>query len=166
MASLDTLAPPFKVKAALLHERILRDGLPFVLFEARRSFSKQHGYYLKGRRLNADGSYTKIGQTVTNAKPGESAHQWGLAADFVLDVNHPWWEGAAPTGPWDAGEASRPMPILAWQKFGRLARESGLIWGGDWASFKDLPHVELPDWKRSRPANWAVFAQNEIAAGR
>lgn len=29
--------------------------------------------------------------------------------------------------------------------FGALARECNLVWGGDWESFKDYPHLELPE---------------------
>jgi peptidoglycan L-alanyl-D-glutamate endopeptidase CwlK len=28
-----------------------------------------------------------------------------------------------------------------------IARASGLVWGGDWKSIKDMPHVELPGFK-------------------
>lgn len=27
---------------------------------------------------------------------------------------------------------------------GRTAKIAGLIWGGDWEKFRDMPHVELP----------------------
>lgn len=30
---------------------------------------------------------------------------------------------------------------------GAAAKARGLKWGGDWQSFKDLPHVELPNWR-------------------
>ena len=30
---------------------------------------------------------------------------------------------------------------------GTLARERGLVWGGDWKAFRDYPHVELPEKK-------------------
>lgn len=29
-----------------------------------------------------------------------------------------------------------------------VARASGLVWGGDWKSIKDMPHVELPGWTK------------------
>lgn len=33
------------------------------------------------------------------------------------------------------------------RQMGALAKEHGLKWGGDWLRRKDLPHVEVPDWK-------------------
>lgn len=31
-----------------------------------------------------------------------------------------------------------------WQTLGDLAHQVGLKWGGDWVSFYDAPHLELP----------------------
>jgi peptidoglycan L-alanyl-D-glutamate endopeptidase CwlK len=31
-----------------------------------------------------------------------------------------------------------------------IARAAGLTWGGDWKSFKDMPHVEMPDWRKAK----------------
>ncbi len=28
-----------------------------------------------------------------------------------------------------------------------MKRELNITWGGDWKTFKDYPHFELPDWK-------------------
>ncbi len=30
---------------------------------------------------------------------------------------------------------------------GSAAKAHGLVWGGDWTGLKDLPHVELPNWR-------------------
>jgi len=67
---------------------------------------------------------------VTRARPGQSPHNWGLAADFCFEGPQPY-----------AGD---------WETFGRLAKEAGLAWGGGWLVFKDRPHVELPNWKQYR----------------
>lgn len=31
--------------------------------------------------------------------------------------------------------------------FGQFAQEQGFNWGGAWSSFKDYPHVEVPNWR-------------------
>lgn len=160
----DTLADPFAKKIRLMQERLERDGLPFVLFETRRPFSRQRGLFLQGRVLK-NGRFVKVGKTVTNADAGQSPHQWGLAADFVLDVKSAWWGGQKPTGAWDTGSNDRPLPKLAWEKLGRVAKETGLIWGGSWATFKDLPHVEMPEWRAYRPKDWQSHVEKEILAG-
>lgn len=40
----------------------------------------------------------------------------------------------------------------AYQQIGAVARAHGLVWGGDWRSFKDYGHVEVPDWRDRAPA--------------
>lgn len=70
----------------------------------------------------------------SKARFGESPHNFkpSLAVDFFRLTL--------------AGGASfdRPWFIAV---LGPAARGAGLEWGGDWRSFKDYPHVEVPDWK-------------------
>lgn len=163
--ALSALQEPFKGRALLLAERIERAGLPLVLFEGVRSFTRQRDLYAKGRIRDAKGVWRIVDQkqVVTKALPGQGAHNWGLATDFVLDVNHAWWGSARPKGPWDQGSAERPLPKLAWEKYGRLVRETELRWGGDWGW--DLPHCELPDWRNLRPKDWVRVVEQKLAAG-
>jgi hypothetical protein len=30
---------------------------------------------------------------------------------------------------------------------GRIGKECGLVWGGDWKKIKDMPHFELSTWR-------------------
>lgn len=165
------LQEPFQARVRLLMERMERDGLPFLLFEARRSFTRQQDLYAKGRTRDASGVWrvTDAKRVVTKALPGDGAHNWGLAVDFVLDTQSLWWGGSRPTGPWDNGKDAqgrpvRPIVTLAWQKYGRAVREAGLKWGGDWGW--DLPHAEMPDWRSCRPKDWRLVVRTELAAGR
>lgn len=64
---------------------------------------------------------TRPGPIVTNAKPGQSKHN---------------------RNPAEATDWSYPIRFKA--TFGKLAREVGLRWGGDFKSINDPPHVELP----------------------
>lgn len=162
---LDALAEPFRAKARLLQDRIERDGLPFVLFEARRTFTRQAELYAQGRIRDEKGVWRVIGGISTKAMPGQSPHNWGYAVDFVLDPAHSWWGSTRPKGPWDLGDKDRPLPKLAWERYGRLVRETGLRAGMDW-TWKDWPHAELPGWEKYRPKDWPVAAQREIEAGR
>lgn len=34
-----------------------------------------------------------------------------------------------------------------YQPLGDIAKRYNLEWGGDWKSFKDMPHIEIPDYK-------------------
>lgn len=66
----------------------------------------------------------------------KSSHQYGLAVDVV---------------PFAAGKPRWEIAEADWQRLGRLAREFGLVWGGDWSGFRDRPHVE---WPRSDRATY------------
>jgi peptidoglycan L-alanyl-D-glutamate endopeptidase CwlK len=87
---------------------------------------------------------TKPGAIVTNcdgviklsnhqAKRGES--RWagfGAAADltFADDAGRPTWVDTA-------------TYKLPWRLFGTIAKAQQLVWGGDWPTMTDRPHVEL-----------------------
>lgn len=90
-----------------------------------RSFREQAGLYFQGR------TNTK-GPIVTNAPPGFSAHNFGLAVDFVRMV------GVTPS--W----AEKDYDVL-----GEEAEKAGLVWGGSWQR-PDRPHVQWPGYVSSR----------------
>jgi peptidoglycan L-alanyl-D-glutamate endopeptidase CwlK len=163
---LEQLADPFKGKAVRLVELIAREGIPFRVFETRRSFTRSQELFMQGRTY-VQGVVKVTGPIVTNARPGSSPHNWGLAVDCVLvtDPQHAWWAGEAlPKGPWDTGHADHIA--LAWQRYGRCVRACDLIWGGDWNGFKDYPHAEVKQWDTYRPDNWQDVVSRELSAGR
>jgi len=100
-----------------------------------RTFEEQQALYDQGR--------TKPGQKVTNAKPGQSYHNYGLAIDVALliDGKELSWD----TGKdWDGDKQSDWMEVVA------AFKKAGFAWGGDWRTFKDMPHFEMTfghDWR-------------------
>lgn len=99
-------------------------GVPFRIFETYRSPERQKQLYDQGR-INQ-------GKIVTNARPWESAHQYGLAADFVPYVRA-GKPGTSGNGKWDWEAASdRDWGFLA-----SCAAEVGLSVPIVW----DRPHV-------------------------
>ena len=68
------------------------------------------------------------GKHVTKAGPGESWHQYALAADCVPVVG-----GKAV---WDADDPR-------WEFYGQAAIHLGMVWAGQWPGFKEMPHVQL-----------------------
>ncbi len=67
---------------------------------------------------------------VTKAKTAEASwHGYGLAVDVIHEKL--LWNASAG---W-------------WQKVADIFKSHGLDWGGDWVSFKDLPHFQ---WGRCR----------------
>jgi peptidoglycan L-alanyl-D-glutamate endopeptidase CwlK len=91
-----------------------------------RTFKEQNDLYAKGRTLP--------GQKVTNAKGGESYHNYGLAIDFVIINN-----GQAV---WSRGEDFDGDKIPDWMEVVKIFKKYGWKWGGDFKSIKDYPHVE------------------------
>jgi hypothetical protein len=166
--SFDTLAEPFKSKVEGLDRKLKEENLPLTIFETRRDFKRQAELFGKGRTL-VEGlmKVTEPEKVVTMARAGVSAHNWGLAADFVLDVNHKYWDSWVdkPANPWDSGYSTgkppKPSVIAVWHKFGELVAWCDLEWGGSW-KFKDLPHVEVKNWKSYRPSNWVEIVEREM----
>lgn len=81
-----------------------------------RSFEEQDTLYAKGR--------TAPGPKVTNARGGESEHNWRIAFDCVPLVNG----------------VTVYDDYQLWAKMEQIALDIGLERGGAWASFPDLPH--------------------------
>lgn len=86
-----------------------------------RSFKEQNDLYAQGR--------TKAGNVITNAKGGYSQHNFGIAIDFCKNTK----AGAFSDSVW-------------YNKVAKIAKSVGLGWGGDWKSFKDMPHLYLKTW--------------------
>lgn len=91
-------------------------GIVIRVSQGMRTFKEQQALYDLGR--------TKAGKVVTNAKPGSSFHQYGLAVDLVEIIN----------GGVDWGfDMAKLVPY---------ADKYGIEWGGNWHSFKDYPHFQ------------------------
>lgn len=90
-----------------------------------RSNDEQAALYAQGR--------TAPGKRVTNAPPGKSAHNYGLALDVVPMVNgKPDWDGSHPV----------------WQTIGDIGIECGLQWAGSPGfPFHELAHFQHPKWR-------------------
>lgn len=66
---------------------------------------------------------------MTNAKPGQSYHNFGLAIDFFTVS--------------DDGKKANWTVNSKWQRVAAIGKDLGFKWGGDWSSFKDYPHLEM-----------------------
>ena len=83
-----------------------------------RTFAEQDALYSQGRNGNS-------GSIVTNAKGGQSYHNYGVAFDIVNidgnDINY----------------------NFDWQQVSDIGKECGFEWGGDWVSIPDRPHFQI-----------------------
>ncbi len=135
MASkLDGLHPKLVEKLQRLIAAMTALGYPMQIVQGLRTAEYQQGLYAQGR--------TKPGKIVTNCDgiKLKSNHQaasdgFGHAADlaFVDDPRTPANET------WNEELWQRVGPA-----YGACAKAVGLVWGGDWKSIVDRPHVELP----------------------
>ena len=81
MRDVKQLHPELQEKLALLQKKALEAGIKIKFAECLRTVVEQEALYAKGR--------TTSGHIVTNARGGSyaSMHQWGVAADFYLDMD-------------------------------------------------------------------------------
>lgn len=127
------------------NEKILVGINPFVAQRVRmliaKSYQEAHEIQLtrgfatlqEQADLYAQGR-TKPGKIVTNAKPGRSYHNYGLAVDFaILKDGVPVWDSKV-----DVDEDQIPD----YEEVGEFAEGVGLEWGGRFKSIVDLPHVQ------------------------
>ena len=92
-----------------------------------RTFAEQDALYAQGR--------TKPGPKVTNAKGGQSIHNYGLAVDIVLIVD-------GKVASWDTKKDFDKDSQSDWMEVVSEFKKAGWVWGGDWRTFKDMPHFE------------------------
>jgi peptidoglycan L-alanyl-D-glutamate endopeptidase CwlK len=95
-----------------------KDGIDILITSTWRDNESQNALYAQGR--------TKPGKKVTNAKAGQSFHNYKLAFDFVPIVN-----GKAQ---WN--------DLATFKRAGAIGERLGLDWAGRWVSFKELAHLQ------------------------
>lgn len=94
--------------------------LSVILTQGLRTHAEQDALYAQGR--------SKPGKVVTNAKGGQSMHNYGLAFDVAF-------RDAKGKIDWD--------DLTPFRQFAAIAKANGLAWGGDWRR-PDYPHFEAP----------------------
>lgn len=127
------LLPELAEKAREHLRRCAEKQIAVALTSGWRSPQEQMALYEKGREINSAGVWHVIDPrlVVTNAMPSQAPHCRGAAYDMVPIVN----EKAA----WDR--------LDLFQAIADCAHDLGLVWGGSWTRFKDMPHFELPYWR-------------------
>jgi len=105
----------------LARQLLFGSPVPLVIVQSFRSSAEQARLYSQGR--------TTPGAIVTNARPGSSYHEYGLAFDVaILDGN---------------GKPTWPNNAALWNTIGEYGEELGLTWGGRFTNLKDYGHFEL-----------------------
>lgn len=122
------LHPDVIEKAELVKQIAADQGILIRYTDGYRSFNSQDEIFEQGR--------TAPGPVVTNARSGESYHNFGLAIDFVLIDAH----GNAQ---WNLERDANGNGVSDWEDVGNIAKSVGFTWGGDWEAFADKPHLQL-----------------------
>ena len=79
---------------------------------------------------------------VTNAKGGQSIHNYGLAFDIVMLYDNDG-NGTFEEASWSMIKDFDKDSKADWMEVTNLFKSRGWEWGGDWKSFKDAPHFQL-----------------------
>jgi len=125
--SLNALHPDIRPLAEEFERECKSNGVDFIFTCTHRTYEEQDELFAQGR--------TKPGKIVTNAKAGESKHNFyldGIPASKAFDVV-PMRNGKPV---WDAED-----PV--WQTIGEIGEACGLKWAGRWKKFKEYPHFEI-----------------------
>jgi peptidoglycan L-alanyl-D-glutamate endopeptidase CwlK len=101
---------------------VLAAGITARIISGTRTYEEQNALYRKGR-------YGNPGPRVTNARGGQSNHNFGIAWDI---------------GIFEGGAYLRESPLYdEAAQAGLAAGIAGMEWGGDWTGFVDRPHYQL-----------------------
>lgn len=112
------LDPRVEALSQELIRRAAAEGITIKVISGWISPEDQERRYAQGR--------TQPGKKITNSRAGKSNHNYGYAFDVGVFVN----------GRYVHDEAKL-------KRVGELGEQLGLIWGGRWTTFRDLPHFEL-----------------------
>lgn len=142
LAIIDGLHPDIRLAAlnAMTEcECELKGRAEVVLVYGFRSFALQADLYNKGRTVvNPDGRKPgkPLGNIITNAKAGQSIHNYALAVDFCLLIDGKLYK-------WDNITDYDGDGVADWMEVVRIFKKHGWEWGGDWKTFKDEPHFQF-----------------------
>lgn len=116
-------------------DKILTGRAKVRITQGLRTFAEQNALYEQGR--------TTPGSKVTNAKGGQSIHNYGMAVDICLIID-------GKTASWDINTDWDLDKKADWMECVLVFKKYGWSWGGNWVSMKDFPHFDkegLNNWK-------------------
>lgn len=121
--SLDELHPIVREKVENFLDQCDQNGIDLLVTSTYRDFESQEALYAQGR--------TAPGRKVTNARAGQSWHNWRCAVDVVpLRNGKAVWNTTGPD--WEL-----------WEAVGNIGEACGLEWAGRWKTFKEYAHFQF-----------------------
>lgn len=128
------LHPSIREEVAFIIEecdKALTGKAKIRITEGLRTIEEQNLLYAKGRTLP--------GKKVTNAKGASSIHNYGFAVDICLIIDEK-------EASWDTKKDWDNDKIADWYECVKIFAKHGWEWGGNWKTFKDMPHFEKKDF--------------------
>lgn len=136
---------PTSNKIAQLHPSVRNEVLKIInecdkalmgrakvrISQGLRTFAEQDALYKKRPK-------------VTNAKGGQSVHNYGFAVDIVMIID-------GKVASWDTAKDWDNDKVADWYECVKIFAKYGWDWGGNWKSFKDLPHFDkrgFNEWRK------------------
>jgi peptidoglycan LD-endopeptidase CwlK len=126
-------------------DKALKGRAKVRITQGLRTFEEQEKLYAIGR--------ITAGKKVTNAKAGQSIHNYGLAVDICLMID-------GKTVSWDTVKDWDNDQVADWYECVKIFAKHGWDWGGNWKTFKDLPHFEkknIPTEKGVIKTSWRTL---------
>jgi peptidoglycan L-alanyl-D-glutamate endopeptidase CwlK len=139
IAPVTALHPIVAAKQAELTAEAARLGIRMLITDGLRTVGEQDALYRQGR--------TADGQVVTTVKGGDSYHNYGLAIDFAL-------RNKVGNVIWDMEYDGNRNGKSDWMEVVAIAKKLGFAWGGDWAGFRDYPHLQMDFGYSIRELKW------------
>lgn len=116
---IEDLHPRVQSLAHAFIEQCKANGIEVIITSTYRDNESQNALYSLGR--------TVAGKKLTNAKGGQSFHNYRLAFDFVpVKYGKALWNDAN-----------------LFTECGKIAESLGLEWAGRWKKFKELAHCQF-----------------------
>lgn len=116
---LEDLLPQVRTRVEAFIKAADTEGIDLLVTSTYRDNASQDALYAQGR--------TQPGRIVTNARAGQSFHNYRCAVDVVPIRN---------------GKAIWDVKDPVWQRVGALGKAAGLEWAGDWKRFREFPHFQ------------------------
>ena len=132
------LHPVFRQRLAMLADRLAARGMKALITDGLRTFEEQDELFKKGRR-NVSGE-----SIVTNARGGESNHNYGLAVDMYPVLPDATGRETVFTSIPSHSSVEFARAFTGIQNaIGDEAEQLGLFWGARFSGIADTPHVQL-----------------------
>lgn len=130
--NVNDLSPRMRALYVRFDNAMRAAGIDYIVTCTFRDGEEQDRLYAQGR--------TTQGKIVTNARAGQSKHNdvnaenkpASEAFDIVI------MNGGKPD--WDVRNPN-------WKIAGKIGKNVGLEWAGDWKKFTEYPHFQLPEGK-------------------